>query len=132
MRQLLTTHRNLQVSEGLIARHQNVRVFCVSNTLYSKYRFSGNSEEEAYVDLAGIRELRRYCQLVPSAALMRSISAFLNHQVPALLSSLRQWALSGTDSVMGGNTVILRQALKNAQDVFHRVSLTQSGILGPE
>ncbi|KAJ5650938.1 uncharacterized protein N7484_004661 [Penicillium longicatenatum] len=128
MRRLLITRRNLQVSEGLIARHQNVRVFCISNTLYSQYRYSGNNEEEAYVDLAGIRELRRYCQLVPSEALMRSTSEFLNHQVPALLLSLRQWALSGSDSVTGGNASILRQVLENAQDDFQRELISNQGL----
>ncbi|KAJ5547669.1 hypothetical protein N7513_004903 [Penicillium frequentans] len=128
MRKLLTTHRNLQVTEGLVARHPDVKVFCVSNTLYSQYRFSRHSEEEAYVDLAGIRELRRYCQLVPSAALMRATSEFLNHQVPALLLSLRQWALSGTDSVTGGNAALLRQALENAQDIFHRELISNQGL----
>lgn len=132
MQKFLTTHRNLQVTKGLTGRHQNVKVFCVSNTLYSKYRFSRNVEEKAYVDLAGIGELRRYCQLVPSAALMRSVSEFLNHQVPALLVSLRQWALSGTDSVTGGNAATLRQALGNAQNILHRVFLAQSGIIGLE
>lgn len=105
-------------------------MFCVSNILYSEYRFSGKSDEEAYVDLAGIRELRRYCQLVPAAALMRSTSAFLNHEVPALLSSLRQWALSGVDPVTGGNAALLRRVLENAQNSFHRVFLIQKGILG--
>lgn len=130
MSQLLISRRNSLISQGLIKRHQDVKVFCVSNTLYSKYRFSGNSEEEAYVDLAGIRELRRYCQLVPAAALMRSASAFLKLQVSKLLLSLRQWALSGADSVSAGNAAILRQVLENAQNGFHRVFLTQKGLLG--
>jgi len=99
-------------------------VFCVSNTLYSKYRSSGKSDEEAYVDLAGIRELRRYCHLVPAEALMRSASVFLNIQVPKQLASLRQWTLSGTDSVTSGNVARLREVLKNAQDGLKRVYLT--------
>jgi hypothetical protein len=111
-------------------RYQDVKVFCISNTLYSKYRFSRRSEEEAYVDLAGIRELRGYCQLVPAAALMRSTSAFLEHQVPALISSLRQWALCGTDTVTGRSAAVLRQVLERTQNDFNRVCLTYKATSG--
>lgn len=107
-------------------------MFCVSNTLYSEYRFSGKSEEEAYVDLAGIRELRRYCHLVPAEALMHSASVFLNIEVPKQLASLRQWTLSGTDSVTGGNAARLREVLVNVQNGLNRVSLTQMDLLGHE
>ncbi|KAJ5567903.1 hypothetical protein N7450_010389 [Penicillium hetheringtonii] len=120
----LVTQRNAQVSQNLIKRHPDVKVFCVSNTLYSKYRSSGKSNEEAYVDLAGIRELRRYCHLVPAEALMRSATVFLNIQVPKQLASLRQWTLSGTDSVTSGNAARLREVLRNAQDGLKRVYLT--------
>ncbi|KAI3192488.1 hypothetical protein CBS147311_9154 [Penicillium roqueforti] len=128
MSQFLINRRNSLISHELIQRHQDVEVFCVSNILYSEYRFSGKSDEEAYVDLAGIRELRRYCQLVPAAALMRSTSAFLNHEVPALLSSLRQWALSGVDPVTGGNAALLRRVLENAQNSFHRELISDQGL----
>jgi len=55
---------------------------------------------------------------------MRSASVFLNIQVPKQLASLRQWTLSGTDSVTSGNVARLREVLKNAQDGLKRVYLT--------
>ncbi|KAJ6125737.1 hypothetical protein N7523_003357 [Penicillium sp. IBT 18751x] len=128
LRKFLITQRNSLISQNLVKRHGDVKVFCVSNTLYSKYRFSGKSEEEAYVDLAGIRELRRYCHLVPAEALMHSAFVFLNIQVPTQLASLRQWTLSGTDSVTGGNAARLREVLENAQNGLNRGLISNQGL----
>ncbi|KAJ5292390.1 uncharacterized protein N7443_008343 [Penicillium atrosanguineum] len=124
----LITQRNSLISQILIKRHRDVQVFCVSNTLYSEYRFSGKSEEEAYVDLAGIRELRRYCHLVPAEALMHSAFVFLNIHVPTQLASLRQWTLSGTDSVTGGNAARLREVLENAQNGLNQELISNQGL----
>lgn len=55
---------------------------------------------------------------------MRSATVFLNIQVPKQLASLRQWTLSGTDSVTSGNAARLREVLRNAQDGLKRVYLT--------
>ena len=52
---------------------------------------------------------------------MHSASVFLNIQVPTQLASLRQWTLSGTDSVTGGNAARLREVLENAQNGLNRV-----------
>ncbi|KAJ5950769.1 uncharacterized protein N7479_009182 [Penicillium vulpinum] len=116
----LINRRNSLVSQELIRRHADIRVFSISNTLYSKYRSGGKTQADAYVDLSGIRELRRYCQLVPAESQMRSTSAFLEHQVPALLGSIRQWALSGTDSVTAERSAILRRVLENAREALRR------------
>ncbi|KAJ5212368.1 uncharacterized protein N7498_004014 [Penicillium cinerascens] len=124
----LISQRNCLVSQNLIKTYPEVKVFCVSNTLYSKYRFSQKSEEEAYVDLTGIRELRRYCHLVPAEALMHSASVFLNIEVPRQLASLRQWTLSGTDSVTGGNAARLREVLENAQNGLNRELISNQGL----
>ncbi|KAJ5827497.1 hypothetical protein N7447_004260 [Penicillium robsamsonii] len=116
----LINRRNSQVAQELTRRHAGIRVFCISNTLYSEYRCSANSQAEAYVDLSGIRELRHHCQLVPAESQMRATSAFLEHQVPALLGSIRQWALSGADSVTAERSAILRRVLENARAALRR------------
>ncbi|KAJ5494558.1 hypothetical protein N7463_010645 [Penicillium fimorum] len=120
IKSFLINRRNSLVTQELTTRHAGIRVFCISNTLYSDYRCSVNSQAEAYVDLSGIRELRRHCQLVPAESQMRATSAFLEHQVPALLGSIRQWALSGADSVTAERSAILRRVLENAKATLHR------------
>ncbi|CAI7614861.1 unnamed protein product [Penicillium glandicola] len=118
LEKFLINRRNSLVSQELLKKYAGIKVFCISNTLYSKYRRGGNSQAEAYIDLTGIRELRRHCQLVPAEAQMRATSAFLEHQVPALLGSLRQWSLSGTDLVTAEKSAVLRRVLKNAQQAL--------------
>lgn len=63
--------------------------------LYSKHREGQHRRAEAFVSLTGIRELRRYCQLVPAEAQIRATRAFLEQELPALLGSLRQWRCLG-------------------------------------
>ena len=109
------------MSQELLKKHEGVRVFCVSNTLYTKYRASRTNQAEAYVNLTGIRELRHYCQLVPAEAQLHATRTFFSHKVPALLLSLRQWALSGADSVTAERAKTLRTLLGNVEEVLRRV-----------
>jgi hypothetical protein len=107
------------VSEQLIDIHKEkypgLAVFCISNIIYSDDYWEGHRE------LANIRELRDYCKFVPAADQMRSTSTFLDHQVPALLLSLRQWALSGTDLVTAERADILGVVLEHAREALEQV-----------
>jgi hypothetical protein len=55
---------------------------------------------------------------------MRATRAFLEHELPALLGSLRQWALPGVDSVTGGKADTFRRVLDNAEQVLRWVRPT--------
>ncbi|CAI7660451.1 unnamed protein product [Penicillium crustosum] len=116
----LINRRNLNVSRELRRKYDDIQVFCVSNTLYSEHRNSDPTQADRYLELTGIRELRRYCQLVPAEAQMRATTAFLEDEVPAMVGSILQWALSGTDPVTAEKAAQLRRVLRNSQDVLHR------------
>ncbi|CAI7666524.1 unnamed protein product [Penicillium discolor] len=116
----LVNRRNLNVSRELRRKYGNIQVFCVSNTLYSEHRNSDPIQADRYLELTGIRELRRYCQLVPAEAQMRATTAFLEDEVPAMVGSIRQWALSGTDPVTAEKAAQLRRVLRDSQDALHR------------
>jgi len=62
------------------------------------------------VELSGIPELRRYCQSIPAAAQFEAVTAYLQHQVPSMIGSIRQWLLQGAE----GLTVERAQSLRNA------------------
>lgn len=111
----------MKVSQELLRKHEGIRVFCVSNTLYAKHRARRTHQAEAFVTLTGIRELRHYCQLVPAEAQLYATRTFFDHEVPALLLSLRQWALSGADSVTVERAKVLRGLLDNVEEVLRRV-----------
>ncbi|KAJ5209115.1 hypothetical protein N7449_003494 [Penicillium cf. viridicatum] len=116
----LINRRNLNVSRELRRKYDDIQVFCVSNTLYSEHRNSDPTLADRYLELTGIRELRRYCQLVPAEAQMRATTAFLEDEVPAMVGSIRQWALSGTDPVTAEKAAQLRRVLSDSQDTLRR------------
>lgn len=123
MTRFLINRRNLNVSRELRRKYDDIRVFCVSNTLYSEHRNSDPTQADRYLELTGIRELRRYCQLVPAEAQMRATTAFLEDEVPAMVGSIRQWALSGTDPVTAEKAAQLRRVSRDCQDALRRVCL---------
>lgn len=67
-------------------------VFCVSNKLFSENRNEDDEEQQAYAELSGIPELRRFCHSI-IADLQRSyVSRFFTMMVPGTLSSVDLWA----------------------------------------
>ncbi|KAE8316048.1 hypothetical protein BDV41DRAFT_574073 [Aspergillus transmontanensis] len=111
-------NRNQRVTDQLTRNHNGVRVFCVSNRLYSKHRESGLRHADTYIELSGIRQLRRYCQLVPAESQFRFMATFLQHRVPALVGSIRQWALAGSDQVDAERARALQQSLQEIESMF--------------
>jgi len=97
--------RNLKVQDGLIREHsknvmdRDLRVFCVSNTDYQKHRNEEYPIAKRHSELSGIAGLRKYCQSIPAKAQFRAVTAFLQHQVPTLVGSIKQWILQGSDSM---------------------------------
>ncbi|PIG85793.1 hypothetical protein AARAC_011290 [Aspergillus arachidicola] len=128
----LVESRNLKVTSQLRRNHgAEVRVFCISNEWYSKYRQDANRHTDTYIELSGIRELRRYCQLVPAEAQFRFTTAFIEHRVPAVVRSVKQWALAGSDDVTAERADALRQILRDVENVFReRLILRNSEVRG--
>ncbi|KAE8380157.1 hypothetical protein BDV26DRAFT_258086 [Aspergillus bertholletiae] len=126
----LVESRNRRISRQLLENHgSEVQVFCISNEWYSKYRQSGIRKAGAYIGLSGIQELRRYCQLVPADARFRFTAAFIEHRVPAVVRSVKQWALAGSDDVTVERAGALRQVLRDVENVFReRLTLRNSEV----
>ncbi|EAW18094.1 uncharacterized protein NFIA_080380 [Aspergillus fischeri NRRL 181] len=123
LKRLLIVRRNKRVTESLSRAWSNqARVFCVSNKLYADHRANDPEQANGYLELSGITELRRYCQSVPADAQLRATESFLQNQVPALLGSLTQWALAGSDAVTVGRAEVLRDALNEAEQTLQRPS----------
>ncbi|PKX96934.1 uncharacterized protein P174DRAFT_438736 [Aspergillus novofumigatus IBT 16806] len=122
LKRFLILRRNRRVTESLSRAWSNqARVFCVSNKLYADHRANDPEQANGYLELSGITELRRYCQSVPADAQLRATESFLQNQVPALLGSLTQWALAGSDAVTAGRAEVLRDALNEAEQTLQRV-----------
>ena len=126
---MLVQERITRITRELATKYQNERVFCVSNSLYRAYHDDFEEHAEAYLQLSGVRQLRSYCLLVPADAQLQATSAFLRHKVPAHLMSLRQWALSGVDSVTAEKAATLRQVLGNVEAALRQVDSTDHFIM---
>ncbi|GIK05752.1 hypothetical protein Aspvir_009865 [Aspergillus viridinutans] len=121
LKRFLILRRNRRVTEALSrAWRSQARIFCVSNKLYSDHRANDPEQANGYLELSGITELRRYCQSVPADAQLRATESFLQNQVPALLGSLTQWALAGSDFVTASRAEVLRDALNEAEQTLQR------------
>ncbi|KAL4734477.1 hypothetical protein BDV11DRAFT_212732 [Aspergillus similis] len=121
LKQLLITRRNQRVTSSLKRTYgDDIKVFCVSNTLYSDHRSEEPDRANEYIELSGIKDLRRYCQSVPADAQLRATEAFLQTQVPALLGSVSLWAAAGSDTVTHTRAEVLRGVLSDAEQVLQQ------------
>lgn len=119
--EFLIRNRNQRVTARLRKHGEDVRIFCISNTLYSRHRAGSSTLADDYLELSGIRQLRSYCQLVPAEARFCFIAAFLEHRAPAVLRSVKQWTLTGSDNVTAERVETLRQVLLDIEKVFREV-----------
>ena len=112
--------------------HGDLKVFCVSNTDYLRHRNDERSIALKHLELSGITALRRYCQSIPAEAQFRAVAAFLEHQVPTLVGSIRQWVLQGSDGVTTERAEALRRVLERSDECFRQVCLgyaSQSSVI---
>lgn len=127
-RALLMNQRNDSTKRDLVKAINNnqenkvkdIKIFCVGNELYGNppHRLA-----EEYRNLSGVRELRSYCRSVPAEGRMDSALVFIEEQVPALLDSIRQWTLTGRDSVTPARAPELRSALEQVEQILRQVCL---------
>lgn len=99
-----------------------MRVFCVSNTLFNEYDGCDGDLEEAYAELSGIPELRRYCRSVLADAQMECASILVKSRVPAALHSVRLWSKVGFDQEKLQKAVEISDVLETLGRELHLVS----------
>ncbi|KAL4778791.1 hypothetical protein BJX76DRAFT_352331 [Aspergillus varians] len=128
LKRFLISRRNRWVTDAFTGawRDQIRGVFCVSNKLYSDYREEDLDQANAYLELSGIRQIRRHCQSVPADAQLRATELFLQDRVPALLNSLSTWAAAGSDTVTQTRAAVLRGILDEAEQTLKR-TITSHG-----
>lgn len=121
MGKFLSERRNKQASSQLIAKYApqvqvgELKVFCVSNTNYFKHRYDEQSRAESRLDLSGIVELRRYCHSIPADAQFDTAVAYIEHDVPAFLGSLKQWAIGAIATADQELIHDIRQLMNNLE-----------------
>ncbi|KAL4870412.1 hypothetical protein BDV12DRAFT_207717 [Aspergillus spectabilis] len=130
LKRFLISRRNRRVSESLSRAWGNqTRIFCVSNRLYTDHRAIDPEQASAYLELSGIKELRRYCQSVPADAQLRATESFLQNQLPAILGSLILWASASADAVTVSRAETLRGVLNEADQTLQRTLTSRRSLI---
>jgi hypothetical protein len=128
LKQFLVERRNGQIANQLIDQHAeqvqkgDLKVFCVSSDDYWMHRHDEQVKASSRLELSGIVDLRRYCHSVAADVQFEEASAFMEHDVPAFLGSLKQWATSGTEELTTETSEDIRQVMKDLEMVAIDVS----------
>ncbi|KAF2811457.1 uncharacterized protein BDZ99DRAFT_413910 [Mytilinidion resinicola] len=131
LKKLLIERQNHSVATKLIDRYAmdvqmaDLKIFCVSNKDYFEHRHDEQNRAELRLELSGILGLRRYCHSIPAEAQFIAAAAFIEHEAPALVGSLRQWSVAGSDQVPEKVAEDLRHLMKQTEEV-----LTKKLVLG--
>lgn len=92
---LLISARNTHVQNGLQevygGRIPGLKVFCISNRLYSKCVVKDKTLWGTHVETSGIPELRKYCRLLAAEDQYRDGENFLVSKISALLNKVSIW-----------------------------------------
>ncbi|KAJ6789790.1 hypothetical protein PWT90_02340 [Aphanocladium album] len=95
--------------------NENTKVFCVSNVLYRKKRHANIQTALPYLRLSGIISLRQHCVSIVSTNQHREASAFINTEVPKLLSAVHLWVQSGLDTLDGERRAAVTRVLHDIE-----------------
>jgi hypothetical protein len=134
LKKFLVERRNRGVATQLIDKYASevqdgdLKVFCVSNKDYTEHRYDEKSRAESRLELTGIINLRKYCHSIPAGSQFEAICAFIEHEVPAFLGSLRQWAVSGMDTLDSARASELRQLMQRLEDIAIKVSASAKDV----
>lgn len=75
---------------------QNLRTFCISNTMYSEERHKPAQRALPFLNLSGILELRRYCIGIVAESHLRTTIEYIKDEIPAFLGSVELWIQAGS------------------------------------
>jgi hypothetical protein len=122
LKKFLVERRNRKVVTQLREKYaanvqDELQVFCTDDGDYFEHRFDEQDRAEIRLDLSGIVRLRKYCHSISAKAQLTEATAFMERDVPTFLGSLKQWAISGIDSVSPDKTTDLCKLLKDLEDV---------------
>lgn len=127
LKKFLVQRRNGQVATKLIelytehAQVGDLKVFCVSGRDYWEHRYDEQRRAVSRLELSGIVDLRKYCHSVASEVLFEDSAAFIEHDVPAFLGSLQQWAIGGTEQFTSEKSVEIRRIVKSLEELAIQV-----------
>ena len=88
---------------------------------YFNHRHDEQNRAESRLELSGIVNLRRYCHKIPAEAQFVAAAAYVEHEVPAFIGSLRQWSVAGSDQLALEKAEHLQELLKQSESTLCKV-----------
>lgn len=79
--------------------------------MYSQHRDKSRDESTPYLRLSGIIDVRRHCTAMVSHSQLRIAKRYMQHDIPALLSSLELWVQAGAGSAGAEEKKAIRDTL---------------------
>ena len=135
LNKFLIERRNYHIATQLIDLYADevqlgdLKVFCVSNKQYFEHRHDEQSWAEPRLELSGIVNLRKYCHSIPAEAQFSAAAAFIEHDAPAFVRSLHQWALGGTDEISKEKAQEIQMLVKHLEEVSIMVGMLSTLIV---
>jgi hypothetical protein len=128
LKSFLIETRNGKVTESLHIQYQdkvpnsNLKVFCVSNTLYWHYRLRSREIAQPALALSGIIEVRKHCVSIVAQSQFRAASKFMRVEIPALLRSIEMWVQSGAGDITTERRLAIGEVVNAIETGFQTVS----------
>lgn len=121
------TTRNGIVTRELRGLYQDripsseLKVFCVSNTMYWEYRDKPENVSKPYLDLSGILELRKHAISIVAQNQHRSASRYMKDDIPAFIGSVKLWVQSGATIASVERKMIIYNTVQQAEVMLAQV-----------
>ncbi|KXX76645.1 Nuclear GTPase SLIP-GC [Madurella mycetomatis] len=120
------TTRNASVTASLEDRYMdrisggNLRVFCVSNSMYWDYRDKPKEKALPFLRLSGILDVRKHCMAIVSESQFRIAVEYIHDDIPELLNNIELWDRSSAGSADGPQKQAMRRALDELEAHLRR------------
>jgi len=100
-----------------------LKIFCVGNDNYWKYRSAPKESALPFLQLSGIFTLRGHCISMVATQQLLSARKYINDDIPALLGDIDLWIQSGAGSV---NAVRKKRVCETLNKVEARLKQVRS------
>ncbi|CEJ60465.1 hypothetical protein PMG11_09038 [Penicillium brasilianum] len=126
-------YRNSKTTTGMavMPSRKDMKVFCVGNNDYLTNCNGDSEQEQAYVELSGIPQLRAYCQSIPAEAQMRQLATFFRLNVPSAIASVTLWASGAFDGEQKAKATDISELLGKVEvDLVSHFKSNHGGLVG--
>ncbi|KAF2266375.1 hypothetical protein CC78DRAFT_459505 [Lojkania enalia] len=127
LQKLIINIRNRKVSRDLRVRYESypggddLKIFCISNTIYWDIREEPAAKAEPFLNLCGILDLRRYCTGIVADSHLRAATEYIKDDIPAFIGSVELWVQAGSGNASAERKQQILEVVSAAQNELDQV-----------